>query len=121
MLTMSSCGARLRCVAYKFVQPIAATTTTMTTATSCCNTRNYYAAGLRDDLQPANVGAVVAVVAPRAFNTASSAQHPDVLTTKNKATMAAGGGCGVVPAERFPFTEPVRFEQRMKKLTRFVL
>lgn len=115
-MLMSSCGARLRSAAYKFVQPIAsaATATTQTQSGAPTNTQQRRNYGLRDDLRPANV-AVDGVAPRRAFNTASSVQHPDVLT-KNKATRTDG-----VPAERFPFTEPVRFEQRMKKLTRFVM
>lgn len=113
---LSSCSVLLRNASRKFIHPSGGIVVAG---------NNVVASGLRADMQHSNVGQQQQ---QRSINT-SKAKHPDVLT-KSKASIVSpadmngfsGVGAGGVgsqsAAERFPFTEPVRFEQRMKKLTR---
>lgn len=116
---LSSCSVLLRNASRKFIHPSGGIVVAG---------NNVVASGLRADMQHSNVGQQQQQQQQRSINT-SKAKHPDVLT-KSKASIVSpadmngfgGVGAGGVgsqsAAERFPFTEPVRFEQRMKKLTR---
>lgn len=129
---LSSYSALLRNASRKFIHPgtIVAGNNNGCVCAVAAAAATGGGGGLRADVQLSNVvgggNSFMQQQQQQRFINTSNAKHPDVLT-KSKASIVAptpADASGIVQtavpnAERFPFTEPVRFEQRMKKLSRY--